>query len=282
VECASFNPKESDPTPDNVLNVVVPFNFAYIPQEERRPDGISDFKFILEHICCSEATKVYMLRYFAHLLQFPCENPQVAPIIKRHLRGVGKGSIYKFMTALLGDFWTVTTDDMERVFGKFNSLLDHRLLVQLNEAEGGQGSKFISAIKGHVTQTLNIIKEENIKPRTQTNNARYLGCSNNLNPFPIDRRMCLIKTVVHKIVSDDPGWWRDFYDNKLTDPHYLDSVGSDLLDIDLSQVNIREPPQTAGNKTKKMQRILPVHRVLQELAEGHYDSCAGVHEMPRR
>jgi hypothetical protein len=281
VECAPFNPRETDPTPDHVLNVAEPFKFAYILQAERRPDGLSDFKFILEHICCSEATRTYMLHYFAHLLQFPRVNPQVAPVLKGHMGGVGKDSIYKLMTALLGAFWTVTTDDMERVFGKFNSLLDHKLLVQLNEVEGGQGAKFINKLKGRVTQKLNIIKEENIKPHTQTNNVRYLGSSNNLNPMPYDRRLCLIQTLVHKLISDDPGWWGDFYDNKITDQHYLDSLGSDLLDIDLSQVNVMEPPETAGSKTKKMQKILPVHRVLQKLADGEFDSSTGVYEMPK-
>ena len=277
IVCTPYNPKESDPTPDNILNIAEPFKFTYIPTDERRPDAIQDFKYILEHICCSEDTQTYMLHFFAHLLQYPNENPQVAPIIKGHLGGVGKDSIIKLVSALLGQFWVTSVDDMERVFGKFNSSLDHKLLVQLNEADGSQGSQFISKIKGHVTADLNIIKEEHIKPRPQKNNTRYVGNSNNLNPFPYDRRLVLIQTLVHKLVAKE--WWSNFYDNKLNDQHYLDSVGSDLLDIDLTAVNIMQPPETNGSKTKQMQKILPIHRVFQKLAEDFYSHCPAVYTL---
>ena len=278
--CTPYNPKEQDPTPDNILNVAVPFKFSYIPKATRRDDALADFNYILEHTCCSEKTKVFMRNFFAHLLQYPNENPQVAPIIKGHLGGVGKDSIIKLFAALIGNFWVTSTDDMERVFSKFNSLLDHKLLVQLNEAEGSQGSKFIGKIKGHVTQTLNVIKEEHIKPRPQKNNARFVGNSNNLNPFPYDRRLCLIQTLVHKLIPKE--WWAEFYADKLTDQHYLDSLGSDLLDIDLTQVNLMEPPDTTASLTKKSQKVLPIHTVLQKLADGEYDTTTHVRDLPKQ
>ena len=275
--CTPYNPKEQDPTPDSILNVAEPFNFSYIPEDVRCDGVIGDFDYILEHICCCEETKIYMLHFFAHLLQYPNNNPQVAPIIKGHLGGVGKDSIIKLITALLGDFWVASTDDMERVFGKFNSVLDHKLLVQLNEAEGSQGSRFIPKIKGHVTQDLNIIKEEHIKPRPQKNNTRFVGNSNNLNPFPYDRRLCLIQTLVHKVISKE--WWAEFYNSKLTDQHYLDSVGSYLLDVDLTEVNLMKPPDTVASLTKKSQKVLPIHKVLQKLAEGEYENSTHVHDL---
>jgi hypothetical protein len=191
--CIPYNPRESDPTPPNVLNEAAPFKFEYIPMEERS-DAIADFKHILKHTCSSEETQTYMLQYFAHILQFPNVNPQVAPVMKGHLGGTGKDSVIKTATALVGDFYVTSTDDMERVFGHFNSLLDKKLIVQLNEAEGSQGSRFISKIKGHVTQDVNHIKEEHIKPRAQKNNVRFIVNSNNLNPIPEDRCTPIIQT----------------------------------------------------------------------------------------
>jgi hypothetical protein len=185
--------------------------------------------------------------------------------------------VIKTATALVGDFYVTSTDDMERVFGHFNSLLDKKLIVQLNEAEGSQGSKFISKIKGHVTQDVNHIKEEHIKPRAQKNNVRFIVNSNNLNPIPEDRRTPIIQTRVDILISKE--WWADYYTNKLTSQHFLNSLGSDLMDVDLSKVNIMCPPETAANKTKKMQKITPAHRLFQKLAEGVYDSSPGVHEL---
>ena len=266
VVCTPYNPRQQDPTPDNVLNVASPFAFKYIEKEERNPTALADFKHILAHICCSEDTQVYMLNFFAQLLQFPGFNPMVAPLIKGHHGGVGKDSVFKTMKALLGIFWVASVDDMETVFGKFNSMLDHKLLVQLNEAEGGQGAKFINKIKGHVTADDNLIKEEHIKVRAQTNLVRYFVNSNNLNPIPYDRRLCIIQTLVHKLISRE--WWSDYYKNKLPDQHFLDSLGSELLDIDLTGFDITTPPETAGSRVKKSQKTLHVHVVFQKIAEG--------------
>ena len=112
----------------------------------------------------------------------------------------------------------------------------------------------------------NLIKEEHIKVRAQTNLVRYFVNSNNLNPIPYDRRLCIIQTLVHKLISRE--WWSDYYKNKLPDQHFLDSLGSELLDIDLTGFDITTPPETAGSRVKKSQKTLHVHVVFQKIAEG--------------
>jgi len=126
-------------------------------------------------------------------------------------------------------------------------------------------------LKGHTTADVNVIKKEHEAPREETNSIRWMITSNNLNPMPIDGRRPLVTNArVDEIISKE--WFADFYETKFRDSSYLNGLGSDLLDMDLSDFDVMEPPETENKINKMAQNIQPIHIVLQKLVEGEYDS----------
>jgi hypothetical protein len=79
--------------------------------------------------------------------------------------------------------------------------------------------------------------------------------------------MC--QTRVDEVISKD--WFNEFY-KSLTDKHFLNAMGSDLLDLDLTSFDVKKPPQTAVHNNRAGINIMPIHMFLQKLAEGAFSN----------
>ena len=270
-----FNPLEEDPTPPEVLNEAAPMAFSYIPAAERDATALPLFTQILEHLCPEEEARTYTLQWYAHIVQRPRENPQTVIVFKGHAGGVGKDTGFLTMTKLLGAHHTYNTADMDKIFGKNNPGLDKALLVNFNEARGKDGCRHFDAVKNLATQKSNVISNKYIADKTQPNYARLAFNSNNPSPIPPERRLVVNQTRVDEIL---PKEWFDAYYEKLNDPRWVNSLGSELMDVDLSGFKVGRAPTTAAKQDKLLDCIKPVHQFLQKLAEGAYDSAAEVQE----
>jgi hypothetical protein len=159
------------------------------------------------------------------------------------------------------------TSDMEDVFGKYNANLDSKLIVQFNEAQGNQGATFNDKLKHHVTATTNTIRQKYVVDKTQPNYVRYVVASNHFNPIVAGRRTLICQTRCEERITDDrPLFWETYYE-LLGNQHFLDSLYSDLMDVDLTDFDITKPPVTEVQANKQAQNILPIHQFLQRVAE---------------
>jgi hypothetical protein len=272
-----YNPLEGDPTPDHVFNEAEPFAFSYVPQEERDTRAIADLQYILTHLCTEETEVTYLMHFIADILQNPRRNPEVLIVFKGHAEGVGKDTINKTLAILLGGRYVGSVADLNMVFGGFNPVMDGKLVLQFNECESKQGHANWDVIKDQVTASTNTIKQKYLVDKPQPNYMRIFVSSNNHNPTGGGRRPLICQTRVDIKIA--PEWFEEYYGTKLRDQHYLDSLGSDLLDMDLSGVNIRKPPQTEVHQNKGKLNIKPIHVFLQRLAEGEYDSSSSVMQL---
>jgi hypothetical protein len=277
VSCEPYNQLENDPTPDHVYNEALKFPFEYIPDTERDVRAMDDLKHILHHLTTEPAEAEYLIRFIADIIQFPRRNPQILIVFKGHAEGIGKDTINKTLQKLLGHNYVASVGDMKLVFGNYNPVLDGKLVLQFNECQSKQGHSNWDPIKDQVTADKNCIREKYLVDKWQPNYTRLFVSSNNPNPIPAGRRPFMCQTRIDKKIS--PQWFDEYYNSKLTDTHYINSLGSYLLSIDLANFNVMKPPLTEVHLNKHNDNIKPIHRFLQKLAEGEFDTQSGVFKL---
>lgn len=271
ITCQPYNPLEGDPTSEFVFNEATPFAFEYIKdpsQRDTRP--LDDLRYLLEHLTTAETEAEYVLKYIADILQNPRVNPQVLIVFKGHMEGVGKDTINKTLNKLLGGEYVGSVGDMSLVFGTYNPILDKKLVLQFNECKSSQGHDNRDQLWDMITADENTIRQKYLVNKQQPNLTRVFASSNNPNPMQVGRRILVCQTRCDKIIT--VAWFTEYYGDKLTDKHYMDSLGSALLDMDLSEFNVKKPPKTEVHIAKAGANIKPIHVFFQKLCEGEYAS----------
>ena len=154
----------------------------------------------IEHwkLLCNQEDKVlnYVLKYLSHMIQKPEEIPQVA-LLFQGLQGTGKDIATSQLGYMIGQNLIHKEEKCENIFGTFNSCMENKLILQVNEISGTDGFKHKESFKDLITaENLNIRRM-----RTELyDTPNYLRCflfSNNLTPIQItqdDRRYMVIKT----------------------------------------------------------------------------------------
>ena len=183
-------------TPDYIYNT---FN-GY--DGETAPDNNNDFKQSLmykhfkENICCNnEQREEYLTKWIANLLQDPLNKTRTAMILQSK-QGCGKDFFVEFLNILLGNDYYIITSKTEQVFGKFNKLIENKVLCVFNETQGKDTFEINESIKDAITrQTINV--ERKCKDAVTMNDATHcIFLSNNNNPVkipPDDRRFFCIE-----------------------------------------------------------------------------------------
>jgi len=256
---------------DDVYNTAKPFAFNYIENtEDRNPDAIKLFRELLSVLSEDDDGERYMEYYFSHLLQKPTERPQIMLVFKSH-GGTGKDTLTNTITRILGESHCAVIDDMERIFGNFNSMLANKIFITMNEIDGKQGMKYIEKLKNGLTQETQPITYKGKEPYDQVNNMRPLVYSNTSNPIPVDSAVAR-RVLMNQVRADRqlPKSFFDKYYSCIDDAHWIDSLASDLYDYDLTSFRIRDPPQTLSMRTKLQDKIQPLHKLLQNMCEGKH------------
>ena len=100
------NPSCSQDIPDDVLNTAQPFAFDYLPVDQRDPDASTKFNTLLRELTEDEDGRAYLLRWIAHMLQYPMVKPQIMPTFKSH-GGTGKDTLTLTISKMLGLFFAI-------------------------------------------------------------------------------------------------------------------------------------------------------------------------------
>ena len=92
--------------------------------------------FIFEIICSKEHDTYDMLmNWMADLLQNPtCDKPGVAIILRSSGQGTGKGTFAMMLQDIIGVVHSTKLQDTKHMAGDFNSIIENKLLVILDEA----------------------------------------------------------------------------------------------------------------------------------------------------
>lgn len=212
-------------------------------------ESVNIFLKHIEYICDSniECYK-YFKNYIAHMFQTPDKLPGISILIKS-IEGCGKDLLIDILEKILGSSCVHRTSDLSNIFGNYNSCLKKKLILQLNEVQGGEGYKVKEQLKDIITRDKHPIQAKYCALTNYSNFLRVFIFSNNRNPIHIndnDRRFFVLRIPNKKN--------REYYTRLasiLDDDNALKSILSYFMSQDISEFNIREIPMT---KEKKIMR----------------------------
>ena len=128
----------------------------------------------------------FHLNQMASIIQQPTILTEVSQLLKSK-QGVGKDTLYDFYgNKILGSKYYLNVDNPDIIFGKFNSEMENKILVILNEASGGETYKIENHIKNAITRKTIDIEHKMLKRYKINNYANYVGLSQHTTQFKIE------------------------------------------------------------------------------------------------
>ncbi|MCA9770732.1 hypothetical protein KC460_05170, partial [Candidatus Dependentiae bacterium] len=194
------------------INEFTGFPFSHIPKEvlEANWKYVRNFqendyvKFVKDWVkmtlCDNDRVKYY---YFMSFIMDIFQNPMVKPMhcpLFFGPQGSGKSWFFEnIMKPLLGDALFVQGCRLEHFFGNFNSLINRKLLILIEE--NSFNGDYQNQIKQYITGNSVIIREMRKDAKQSENYSRFVFCSNsvcekNANIDINERRIVYMKTKI--------------------------------------------------------------------------------------
>jgi len=236
-------------------------------------------KHLLNIICKgNEENYQYLINWIAYGFQFPERQAEVA-IVLRGQKGTGKGTTAKLLMALHG-VHAVTISTSKHLTGNFNGHLKDTTFLFADEALYAGDHAGESTLKALITESELTIEGKGVDVINMPNRLKVLMASNNdwVVPSSKDERryLCLEMPKIENHPELTTEYFNELHkciENKESQAIFLQS----LLDIDLSNFNIRKYPETHENKNQRMESLGTIPRFLIESCQRGYilmtDSC---------
>ena len=221
----------------------------------------------LKHLCGNDC-KVYeyVLKTLAIKIQKPYQLTNTALIFKSK-EGAGKDLFFNYFgNKILGSEYYCNTDKPDLLFGKFNSDIENKILIILNETSGKDTFSINENIKCGITAEKNIIQHKGMKPYTNKNHIGYVFLTNNDNPIKVpinDRRFCGIEC------NNDICNNKEYFDalrKEMNDGNYDKAFYNYLLNVDIDNFDFtNNRPVTSFYNDMKEMNIPPLVLFLESI-----------------
>jgi len=201
VEDIKFEPNLT-PT-KNIINLFTGWKAKKVEQVDM--EKITPVFRHIKKIFCSGNQECYhyMVKWMAHLIQKPRDKVPVGIILQSE-QGAGKDLFFKwFIDYVLGEKIGLTTQYIEAVVGRFNSLMENKMLVVVNEiTSNGKNPKYetYEIMKSLISEKKQKIERKGFDPINVNTYSRFVFCSNSDKPIHIeegDRRYFVLKFKKH-------------------------------------------------------------------------------------
>ena len=250
---------------DRIYNTFKGFDYDDYDRGYNKKEWVIEFfkKHLLLLVDNDQKAMQYVLNFIAHIFQKPYELPGIC-LLFRSIEGMGKDGMLEIIQKLLGKEYVAGTENLNEVFGDFNGILKHKLILQLNETDSRQGFAFKDNLKDQITKTQVRINEKNMKPYIIKNYARIFIFTNNMNPIDIsqsDRRYCVFQASSNKPNTE---YFNKLY-SILDNNDALYTLFEYLSTIDISNFNIRDRPITKAYTEMKERNIHPFNQFLHNI-----------------
>lgn len=208
----------------------------------------------------------YILDYMAHLVQRPCERPEVCFVLKGG-QGTGKDSWVDIIEQLVGTEHCHRTSKISDMVGNFNQSMFKKLVYQLDEMSGKNGFECKEEIKHNITCPRYDVNSKHKDVIGHTNYLRIIMTTNNHTPveIPYDDRRFFVNKVSNKRQGDRT-WWNRFH-KTIRDPQVMDAFYTHLMNRDISAFNPKERPITSAYRQIQEKCIHDVYKVLRDTIE---------------
>ena len=231
-----------NPCPGNVFNIFNGFKCKSLDTYDE--NKIEKILYHIREVLCNGDKVIYdyFIRWIAHIFQKPAEKPGVCILLQSDIQGVGKNMVITLIQKMLGDEHFYKTNSLAKITEKFNYHLQGKLLINGDEIMNFTGYKNSDMFKALITEEKLSIEAKGKDSYMVNDYGRYILTSNNENPIKIektDRRFMPIKV---EILKDDT-YFRELR-AVTTDDKCVETFFNYLINIDLSNFNVRKIPDT--------------------------------------
>jgi Family of unknown function (DUF5906) len=221
---------------------------------EPRPGDCSRF---LEHlrsnICCgNEAHYRWVVGWFADIVQNPAEKCGTA-LVMRGKMGTGKTKVGEVIGSILGRHYTIVADP-RYITGRFNSHLVDCLLLHADEGFWAGDRAAEGKLKDLITGHEHLVEFKGKEPFRVRNHVRLLVGSNAdwVVPAGLEERRFAVFDVGEDHMQD--GAYFAAIDEEMNNGG-REALLHHLLNFDLSTVDLRVIPKTAGLAEQKVSSL---------------------------
>jgi putative DNA primase/helicase len=199
----------------------------------------------------------YIINWLANIIQKPWEkNGTVLVFIGA--QGCGKNILCNFlMNDLIGKRYSTTIKNLNKITQRFNSLLEHKILITLDEVSNIEKNyhKTFDLLKNLITENTQQLERKGLDPITIDDYCNYIMLSNNYYPVKVegmDRRYAIFNCSGRYVSNTD-------YFIKLKES-FTDKVANAfhdfLIKFDISKYDLSTIPQSKIKK-ELIKRSIP-------------------------
>ena len=214
--------------------------------------------FLYDIICAGDwDSYLYLIHYLAHALHRPEEKPGVM-IILIGGQGIGKGTVGRILQRI----WSATyiqVNNIDAVIGTFNAVLERAYIVFMDEALFAGNRRGTDELKSTVTEPIIQISEKYQPSRQIRSHHRFIAATNAdhfKNTERDDRRDFTLR--VSDARKGDLAYWTTLNDE--IENGGVEAMVYDLLQMDLSDFNVRNKPNTKELVEQKIHSLDPIQR----------------------
>lgn len=146
----------------------------------------------------------YLLNWLAQIIQYPERKTEVCVVLKS-IEGVGKTIILDMIGQIMGKEYYQSITKMGEALGRFNKILEKKILVNFNETNWGGDKKMAGSFKSIITDKTINIEGKGLEPYTTDN---LINCIITTNEDWIaqvssnDRRFFMVECKEQKLGND--------------------------------------------------------------------------------
>lgn len=130
-----------------------------------------------------------VLQWVAHIATKPETQTGIAVLLHGSSTGTGKSTLGEVLTSLVGkQNATKPTNPVESLTGRFNGLLEGKVLFIVDELYEGGSFKIANGIKDKITEPRLTVERKGLEAHTIDNYCNFYATSNNLTPLWLDEK----------------------------------------------------------------------------------------------
>jgi len=170
-------------TDEVILNTFCGYTFKYNNKDEdfiikeELKEKMDITKDHIENIICNgdDKTIKYFYSWISHLIQKPMSKDGIPAIILKSGQGTGKNLICNFLCNIINPAYTIILTNFDKLTGKFNNVLENKLLTICNEISSFGGDfRQNDKLKSIITDTKQIIEPKGQDAYTINNYSRFM------------------------------------------------------------------------------------------------------------
>lgn len=238
---------EDPPEEDDQFNLYSGLSVEY-DDETELDELYSRCEIIFNHIytvLCNEdeASYYYVVKWLAHMFQYPRELPQTC-LIFTGSQGCGKGVVWDALRKHVFGKYFEYCNSLGQITGKFNGRLDQKLMANGDEAKATKKKWDVdfSVLKSIVTNSILPIEEKGKESRVIYNFIRLILTSNNMLPVKLEKgdRRYFISQCNNKYAKKTPEnteYWKEWVEKVVDSNVAITAFYNVLMRFDISNFN---------------------------------------------